>query len=67
MQRYAGAKPGDPVPDELRAFIAGQAPKRIGLVFRRAVLLDTDDAARLEQLLHVGERLGHVVTVRLEP
>ena len=34
MQRYAGAKPGDPVPDELRAFIAGQAPKRVGLVFR---------------------------------
>ncbi|RSD19861.1 pyridoxamine 5'-phosphate oxidase family protein [Amycolatopsis eburnea] len=34
MQRYAGAKPGDPVPDELRAFIAGQAPKRIGLIFR---------------------------------
>ncbi|WP_370969554.1 pyridoxamine 5'-phosphate oxidase family protein [Amycolatopsis sp. cg9] len=34
MQRYAGAKPGDPVPDELRAFIAGQAPKRVGLIFR---------------------------------
>ncbi|NBH01651.1 pyridoxamine 5'-phosphate oxidase family protein [Amycolatopsis sp. SID8362] len=34
MQRYAGAKPGDPVPDELKAFIAGQAPKRIGLIFR---------------------------------
>ncbi|MBE1499935.1 PPOX class probable F420-dependent enzyme [Amycolatopsis lexingtonensis] len=34
MQRYAGAKPGDPVPDELRGFIAGQAPKRVGLIFR---------------------------------
>jgi general stress protein 26 len=33
MQRYAGAKPGDPVPAELSAFIAGQAPKRIGLIF----------------------------------
>jgi general stress protein 26 len=34
MQRYAGAKPGDPVPAELRSFITGQAPKRVGLVFR---------------------------------
>jgi nitroimidazol reductase NimA-like FMN-containing flavoprotein (pyridoxamine 5'-phosphate oxidase superfamily) len=34
MQRYAGAQPGDPVPGELRAFISGQAPKRVGLVFR---------------------------------
>lgn len=33
MQRYAGAKPGDPVPDELAGFIGGQAPKRIGLIF----------------------------------
>jgi general stress protein 26 len=33
MQRYAGAKPGDPVPEELAAFIAEQAPKRIGLIF----------------------------------
>ncbi|MFE0020547.1 pyridoxamine 5'-phosphate oxidase family protein [Amycolatopsis sp. NPDC059021] len=34
MQRYAGAKPGDPVPDELATFIGGQAPKRIGLILR---------------------------------
>ncbi|WP_037306052.1 pyridoxamine 5'-phosphate oxidase family protein [Amycolatopsis orientalis] len=34
MQRYAGAKPGDPVPDELTGFIGKQAPKRIGLIFR---------------------------------
>jgi hypothetical protein len=34
MQRYAGAKPGDPVPGELAAFIAKQAPKRVGLVFK---------------------------------
>ncbi|HEV7976728.1 pyridoxamine 5'-phosphate oxidase family protein [Amycolatopsis sp.] len=34
MQRYAGAKPGDPVPDELAAFIGKQAPKRVGLVFK---------------------------------
>ncbi|SRR6266540_602363 len=33
MQRYAGAKPTDPVPDELGKFIAGQALKRIGLIF----------------------------------
>jgi PPOX class probable F420-dependent enzyme len=34
MQRYAGAKPDDPVPDELAAFIGKQAPKRVGLVFK---------------------------------
>lgn len=34
MQRYAGAQPGDPVPEQLRSFIEGQAPKRIGLIFR---------------------------------
>lgn len=33
MQRYAGAKPGDPAPDELKAFIRAQATKRVGLVF----------------------------------
>jgi PPOX class probable F420-dependent enzyme len=33
MQRYAGAKPDDPVSGELAAFIAKQAPKRIGLIF----------------------------------
>jgi hypothetical protein len=32
-QRYAGAKPGDPVPDELAAFIGKQASKRVGLIF----------------------------------
>ena len=34
MQRYSGAKPGDAATAELKAFIAGQAAKRIGLVFR---------------------------------
>jgi nitroimidazol reductase NimA-like FMN-containing flavoprotein (pyridoxamine 5'-phosphate oxidase superfamily) len=33
MQRYAGAKPGDPVPEELAAFIGKQAAKRVGLIF----------------------------------
>ena len=42
MQRYAGAKPGDPVPDQLRSFIEGQAPKRIGLVFRPTKLVTWD-------------------------
>jgi nitroimidazol reductase NimA-like FMN-containing flavoprotein (pyridoxamine 5'-phosphate oxidase superfamily) len=42
MQRYAGAKPGDPVPDELSSFIAGQAPKRIGLVFRPTKIVSWD-------------------------
>lgn len=32
-QRYAGAKPGDPVPGELAAFIGKQASKRVGLIF----------------------------------
>jgi general stress protein 26 len=34
LQRYAGAKPADPATAELQAFIAGQAAKRVGLVFR---------------------------------
>jgi PPOX class probable F420-dependent enzyme len=34
LQRYSGAQPGDPAPTEMNAFIAGQAAKRIGLVFR---------------------------------
>ncbi|HEY3712212.1 MAG TPA: pyridoxamine 5'-phosphate oxidase family protein [Amycolatopsis sp.] len=42
MQRYAGAKPGDPVPDQLRSFIEGQAPKRIGLIFRPTKLVTWD-------------------------
>jgi len=42
MQRYAGAQPGDPVPDELKAFIAGQAPKRVGLVFRPTKIVSWD-------------------------
>ncbi|MEA5359581.1 pyridoxamine 5'-phosphate oxidase family protein [Amycolatopsis sp., V23-08] len=42
MQRYAGAKPGDPVPSELSTFIAGQAPKRIGLVFRPTKIVSWD-------------------------
>jgi PPOX class probable F420-dependent enzyme len=42
MQRYAGAQPGDPVPAELNAFIAGQAPKRVGLVFRPTKVVSWD-------------------------
>jgi general stress protein 26 len=42
MQRYAGAKPGDPVPSELSTFIAGQAPKRIGLIFRPTKIVSWD-------------------------
>ena len=42
MQRYAGAKPGDPVPSELSAFIAGQAPKRIGLIFHPTKVVSWD-------------------------
>ncbi|WP_103337969.1 pyridoxamine 5'-phosphate oxidase family protein [Amycolatopsis sp. CA-126428] len=34
MQRYSGAKPEDPASTEMSAFIAGQAAKRVGLVFR---------------------------------
>ncbi|MEC3982091.1 pyridoxamine 5'-phosphate oxidase family protein [Amycolatopsis sp. H20-H5] len=42
MQRYAGAKSGDPATDELAAFIAGQAPKRIGLIFTPTKLVTWD-------------------------
>jgi general stress protein 26 len=42
MQRYAGARPGDPVPSELSAFIAGQAPKRIGLIFHPTKIVSWD-------------------------
>ncbi|MDT7801793.1 MAG: hypothetical protein QOI78_5226 [Actinomycetota bacterium] len=42
MQRYAGAKPGDPVPSELSTFIAGQAPKRVGLIFRPTKIVSWD-------------------------
>jgi PPOX class probable F420-dependent enzyme len=42
MQRYAGAQPGDPVPDELAAFIGKQAPKRIGLIFRPTKIASWD-------------------------
>jgi len=42
MQRYAGAKPGDPVPAEMSAFIAGQAAKRVGLVFRPTKVVSWD-------------------------
>ena len=42
MQRYAGAKPGDPAPAELSAFIAGQAPKRIGLIFHPTKVVSWD-------------------------
>ena len=34
LQRYSGAKPEDPASTEMNAFIAGQAAKRVGLVFR---------------------------------
>ncbi|MGY6657358.1 pyridoxamine 5'-phosphate oxidase family protein [Amycolatopsis sp. TRM77291] len=42
MQRYADAKPGDPVPDELSGFIGKQAPKRIGLIFRPTKIVSWD-------------------------
>jgi PPOX class probable F420-dependent enzyme len=42
MQRYAGAKPGDPASAELSAFIAGQAPKRIGLIFHPTKVVSWD-------------------------
>ncbi|MFF4595042.1 pyridoxamine 5'-phosphate oxidase family protein [Amycolatopsis sp. NPDC001319] len=42
MQRYAGAKPGDPVPAELSEFIGRQAPKRIGLIFHPTKVVSWD-------------------------
>ena len=42
MQRYSGAKPGDPASAELSAFIAGQAAKRVGLVFRSGKVVSWD-------------------------
>jgi PPOX class probable F420-dependent enzyme len=42
MQRYSGAKPGDPASAELQAFIAGQAAKRVGLVFRPTKVVSWD-------------------------
>ena len=44
MQRYAGAKPGDPATAELTAFIAGQAAKRVGLIFRATKVASWDHA-----------------------
>ncbi len=44
MQRYAGAKPGDPATAELTAFIAGQAAKRVGLIFRATKIVSWDHA-----------------------
>ncbi|WP_370945600.1 pyridoxamine 5'-phosphate oxidase family protein [Amycolatopsis sp. cg5] len=41
-QRYAGGKPGDPVPDELKAFITAQAGKRIGLIFKPTKVISWD-------------------------
>lgn len=41
-QRYAGAKPSDPVPDELAGFIGKQATKRIGLIFRPTKIVSWD-------------------------
>jgi PPOX class probable F420-dependent enzyme len=42
MQRYAGAKPADPVPSEMSAFIAGQAAKRVGLIFHPTKIVSWD-------------------------
>ncbi|WP_020663926.1 pyridoxamine 5'-phosphate oxidase family protein [Amycolatopsis benzoatilytica] len=42
MMRYSGAEPGAPVPDELRALIARQAPKRIGLILRPTKIASWD-------------------------
>lgn len=42
LQRYSGAKPGDPAPTEMNAFIAGQAAKRVGLVFRPTKVVSWD-------------------------
>ncbi|MBB4687468.1 pyridoxamine 5'-phosphate oxidase family protein [Amycolatopsis jiangsuensis] len=42
MQRYAGAAPDDPAPAELQAFIAGQAPKRVGLIMRPTKIASWD-------------------------
>lgn len=44
MQRYAGANPGEPVPDEMHAFIAGQAAKRVGLIFKPTKVVSWDHA-----------------------
>jgi len=42
MQRYAGAKPTDPVPDELAQFIGKQADKRIGLILHPTKIASWD-------------------------
>jgi len=42
MMRYSGAEPGAPAPDELRAFIEKQAPKRIGLILRPTKIASWD-------------------------
>ncbi|WP_020669339.1 pyridoxamine 5'-phosphate oxidase family protein [Amycolatopsis nigrescens] len=41
-QRYAGAQPGDPVPDALAEFIGKQAPKRVGLLFKPTKVVSWD-------------------------
>ena len=42
MQRYAGAKPTDPVPDGLAQFIGKQADKRIGLILHPTKIASWD-------------------------
>ncbi|RJQ84402.1 pyridoxamine 5'-phosphate oxidase family protein [Amycolatopsis panacis] len=42
MQRYSGAEPGARPAPELEAFVAGQAPKRVGLIFRPTKLTSWD-------------------------
>ncbi|MYW91982.1 pyridoxamine 5'-phosphate oxidase [Amycolatopsis rubida] len=42
MMRYSGAEPGAPAPAELRTFIEGQAPKRIGLILRPTKIASWD-------------------------
>ncbi len=42
MGRYSGIQPGDPIPDELAAFVLKQAEKRIGLVFKPTKIVSWD-------------------------
>ncbi|WP_410608626.1 pyridoxamine 5'-phosphate oxidase family protein [Amycolatopsis sp. lyj-109] len=42
LQRYSGAKPDAAAPAEMNAFIAGQAAKRVGLIFRPTKVVSWD-------------------------
>lgn len=42
LRRYSGTQPGDPAAAEPSAFIAGQAAKRIGLVFHPTKVVSWD-------------------------